>query len=117
MTNEEFLQLAKKNNAILTPEQDEQSRRETLEFFERHEVCRSWDGIYYVVDTKHPIYQLNQLFWKVLFFFIVVAPIILLVLFCGYLVFDAWKNPIGAIPVVIVLAIFTACDIARKRKK
>ncbi|MDR1493933.1 MAG: hypothetical protein LBT05_14625 [Planctomycetaceae bacterium] len=117
MTNEEFVQLAQKNNAILTPEQDEQSRRETLEFFERYELHRSWDGIYYVVDTHNPIYQLNRLVWKGLIFLIIAAMILIPAFLGVFLVVDAWKNPTSWIPVLILLTFLIVWDIRRKRKK
>jgi hypothetical protein len=55
MTNEEVIELAKQNNAYLTPEETEKCRQETIEFFERHKVTSDWLGSFYLVDTHNPI--------------------------------------------------------------
>jgi hypothetical protein len=57
MTNEEFLELAKQNNAIRTPEESEKCRQDTAEFFERHKVTSDWLGNFYLVDTHNPIHR------------------------------------------------------------
>jgi hypothetical protein len=55
MTNEEFLELARQQNAIMTPEESKQCRRETLEFFERYQLNSDWLGSPYFVDTHNPL--------------------------------------------------------------
>ncbi|MDR1493963.1 MAG: hypothetical protein LBT05_14775 [Planctomycetaceae bacterium] len=117
MTNEEFVQLAQQNNAILTPEQTEQSRRETQEFFERYEVCRSWDGIYYVVDTKTPGYRFVHSVQNTIAFtgmailgFLACLYIPAIVIFVIGLVVTAFANPThsGSMFFFVLCAAFVA---------
>ena len=52
MTAQEFLELAEKQGAILTPEQTEKCRQDTVDFFSRYHV--SYDtlfGNWDIVDT------------------------------------------------------------------
>ncbi|MDR2643433.1 MAG: hypothetical protein LBC74_11640 [Planctomycetaceae bacterium] len=56
MTNEEFMELARQRNAIMTPDESEQCRREMLEFFERYQLNSDWLGSPYFVDTHDPLH-------------------------------------------------------------
>ena len=51
MTIQEFLELAEKNGAILTPDEAEKCRRDTIERFSRHQVYTGMFGDMHVIDT------------------------------------------------------------------
>ncbi|MDR0609259.1 MAG: hypothetical protein LBG58_04055 [Planctomycetaceae bacterium] len=56
MTNEEFYEIARQNNAIMSPEESERSRQETLAFFARYKINVDWLGSPYFIDTHNPIH-------------------------------------------------------------
>jgi hypothetical protein len=53
MTNEEFLELARQNNAILSPEESEKSRREFREMISG--MRSDWLGSMYFVNPHNPL--------------------------------------------------------------
>ena len=55
MTNEEFIELAKQNNALLTPEEAEKHRQEFAEFLERYQFNWDWMGSFYLTDRHDPL--------------------------------------------------------------
>ncbi|MDR2116356.1 MAG: hypothetical protein LBP87_08240 [Planctomycetaceae bacterium] len=89
MTTEEFYEIARQNNAIMTPEESEQCRRETREFLERYQLNVDWLGSPYFVDTHNPIHVFADKcytgisffgFVSFIFWTIVYVPIIAIVL-------------------------------------
>jgi hypothetical protein len=87
MTNEEFLELARQNNAIMTPEESERSRREFREMIEN--MRSDWLGSIYFVDPHNSLQVfvdkchtgvcfgglILMIFWAIIY-----APIIFVVL-------------------------------------
>jgi hypothetical protein len=55
MTNEEFLELAKQNNALLSPEETEKCRQETIKLIEQYHLRFDWLGSPYFVDSHDPL--------------------------------------------------------------
>jgi hypothetical protein len=58
MTSQEFLDIAKQNDAWLSPEQAEQSRKETMQWLERHQFHTGLFGGWYIVDTHSLGYKI-----------------------------------------------------------
>jgi hypothetical protein len=55
---EEFLEIARQNNAFVPPEESEKRYQETLEFFERYHLRSDWLGSPYFVDTHDPLQRI-----------------------------------------------------------
>jgi hypothetical protein len=95
MTNEEFYELARERNAIMTPEESEKCRRETEEFFGRYKLNSDWLGDPYFVDTHNPLHVffdkcytgaslvslIVYIFWAIIYL-PVIAVIIIALLLC-----------------------------------
>jgi hypothetical protein len=94
MTNEEFYELARQRNAIMTPEESEKCRRETAEFLERYQLNSDWLGDPYFVDTHNPLHVfldkchtgvcfvglMTFIFWAILYTPVIFLIIIALIL-------------------------------------
>jgi hypothetical protein len=87
MTNEEFLELARQNNAIMTPEESEKCRREFIEDIKN--LRFDWDGSPYFINPHNSLQVfvdkchtelcfgalILYIFWAIIY-----APIIFVVL-------------------------------------
>jgi hypothetical protein len=60
MTTQEFLELADKNGAILTPEETEKCRQKTMEWFTRHQIYVGMFGDWHAIDTHSWGYKICQ---------------------------------------------------------